>query len=1177
MIKLGNKDITLKLGSTNISAAYLGSIQVYGGGHSYDLCYGVTDDISTYTGTFKDVFDKSSETWYKRNNLNEYEEYGVYGSGRNITTYEGKLTIDGDYEYQYTNGAWVNVGEVTGTTATLPDVPFTLNINAKNYNSATKTFAKTQGQLADTDVTITTGTVTPHDEYVTVTGETKGVISGYDNYFNRDYNNPNFTIISKHRTADDTFVHLLANRNSNYNWMYRPASTQLKFHGSSQINGVSVTTQPVIGGVRVDSSRNLIFNNYTDNTTTTSASFSYGSTNSGGVALFAGYVSSGREYFNGDFYWIYVSQNTLTDAQVQQVINYNEGGGSSEYPIYYDEKADPLDNLTFNSLADAEAYAYANCVYDGMKATIDGEKYVFDSTNGWTLVPEYYKVEDITPGGASGWTITGSSTYNPNSSYYDDFSVVNATTSYVTKIAKVTIYGYDHFTYYLRSYGYSNYAFAYATNVDELSSDPTTNFGYNSSSAITNTYGFTKAAGSAVNLSNYRRVTYNNLDKNVEHTFYVIFYGRARNTSQNGNATILIPKEQSNENWEQVEFSASTNIASTQKGLYIDGNTSTSGGTNQFYYRWIIGLPSGTHTGYTNYSNYNYCPSVSSATFTSVAGNSRQVNFVYDAIQTKSLQFNLVDSSGNTLTPSNDVYYYIQEENSCGAAQRINVRMPNSAVPLPVGGRFNLQNKGNFYDIYGYTPTQDVWNYHYTDNYTTNFDIVYTKLSEEAVTLSYVTYDPNDSETPSFMTEVTYPYNGGTTSATTLTSFNVPYTYPYTIEQTSNLFSADTYTYTAGQASRTITFTLYPNNREFQTVTDLEAYQYAWEGMKAYIGSTDYQYENGQWVEITFTELQYCIVPKVQTPQAFTIKNKIQQDYIYTFEFTPNNGFYDNFYGMITTTDANKQFSDYGIYKLDNGWGAETRRNRICFYNFHFDARSDFRDAFRFYVGAKATVTLKLHNSNNVSEGTDLTLINEGYSTVNLTSTKTFSTGYVPQSGEYDMLLFSDTGYTNNSVYSAPIWFHRFTVTDTLGNTVYDYVPKKRDIDNVVGLFDNVNNEFYVPTGFTFTAGPAVSTLQWVTFNSGDDISGLNIYGIKGNAQTMVSGLGVYILLTNNSAIRAEQVRNNVNIEISGCYSEDVALTDDVEYIFSNIGCSDYFTSDAGQTAGTTFQLYIYQ
>lgn len=859
MIKIGNRDITLKLGSTNVSAAYLGSVQVYGGSPSYDLCYEVTDDISTYTGTFKDVFDKSSDTWYKRNNLNEYEEYGIYGSGRSITTYDGKLTIDDGYEYMYTGGSWVNVGEVTGSTATLPDVPFTVNINAKQYDSTTKTFAKTQGQLANTDITITQGTVTPHDDYVTVTGSTRGVISGYQQYFNRTDLAPNLTIISKQKTIGNN-GHMFANRTSSYNWMYRVYYNKLSLHGSSEQGSISVTTQPVIESVRIDSNRLATYNNYTNNTSSTQSSFSYGATNSGGVALFAGYTNSGGEWFNGDFYWVYMSQNTLTDAQVQQVINYNEGGGSSEYPIYYDEKADPLDNLTFNSIAEAETYAYANCVYDGMRATIAGEKYVFDSENGWTIVPEYYKFEDVTPQGASGWTITGSSTYNPNLSYYDDFSVENATSSFVTKIAKVTIFGYDHFTYYLRSYGYSVYGIAYATNVDELATDPTTNFGYNSSSAITNTLDFPKTAGSAVNLSNYRRVTYNNLDKTVEHTFYVVFYGR--NYSYTPNATILIPKDQTNENWEQVTFSASTNIAGSTKYLLIDGNDSSSGGTNQFYYRWMVGLPSGTHTGYTNYRYYNYCPSVSSATFTSVAGNSRQVNFVYDNIQTKSLQFNLVDSSGNTLTSPNDVYYAMRVENTCGVSTDFSQTIYPRSMYVPVGGRFQFMTYNtNNHVIYGYELAPNVaWNWYYTDNYQSTFDIVYNKLSEEAVTLSYVTYDPNDTETPSFKTNITYPYNGGTTSATTLTSFNVPYSYTYIPKAGNELFSADSQTYTAGQASRTITLTLYPNNREFSTVADMETYQYAWEGMRAYVGSDRYEYENGEWTQIIWVKASETIL-----------------------------------------------------------------------------------------------------------------------------------------------------------------------------------------------------------------------------------------------------------------------------------------------------------------------------
>lgn len=58
-------------------------------------CFAVVADISQYSDTeFEDVFNKADGKWYKLNNLNQYEEYGLYGSGRTITTYEGKLTID---------------------------------------------------------------------------------------------------------------------------------------------------------------------------------------------------------------------------------------------------------------------------------------------------------------------------------------------------------------------------------------------------------------------------------------------------------------------------------------------------------------------------------------------------------------------------------------------------------------------------------------------------------------------------------------------------------------------------------------------------------------------------------------------------------------------------------------------------------------------------------------------------------------------------------------------------------------------------------------------------------------------------------------------------------------------------------------------------------------------------
>lgn len=836
----------------------------------YKVCYAVVEDITQYTDReFEDVYDKATEKWFKLNNLSQYEEYGVYASGRTITYYEGKLTIDDGYEYEWNGSSWVNVGEVSGSTATLPDIPFVLNYNAKDYDATTHSIPMTSGQLNNTDAVAynNPNNIVDHsaDGYITISNSSMRIRKqGQDiSLFNRQSNSTSsdLTIVCKAKSTNGE--NIITNRDSNYNWMYRLKTNGiLAFHGNSETGSIAWnTSNPDIMSVRTyyDSGTKIKYNNWTQNTSTSPVSFSYGSTNtdsSSAGALFVGYSWTNTiEQWEGDFYWVYMAQANLTDAQIQEVIDYNErGGGQSEYPIYYDEIEDPLDNLTFSTLAEAQAYAEANCVYDGMHATIDSDRYYFDSNdeNGWVKILEYYKFEDVTPGGASGWTISGSSTYNPDSSYYDDFDLETTSTSNVTKIAKITIYGYDHFTYYLRSYNYwsTSYSIVMASNIDELSADPTS-MSYNSNSAITNTYNFSKTAGSAVNLSNYRRVTYNNLDKTVEHTFYVVFNGRTYN-SYVSNATILIPKEQTNENWEQVTFSASSNVASTNKNLYIDGSTTSNGGTQNFYYRWMIGLPSGSHTSYTNYGNYDYCPNVTSSTFTSVAGEQRQVNFTYDYVSNKSLSFRLTDGS-NVLTPSDTVYYNMTYYNSCGvSSSSSNVTFPRPQN-VKVGGRFRFANSSNRHYIYGYSPNISLNTDYYADNYQSTFDITYTKLSDEAVTITYTTYDPSDVETPAFKTEITWPYSGGTTSSTTLTSFDVPYTYPYKVSQTSDKFSADSQSYTANQAARTINFVLYPDKREFATISNMEAYQYAWEGMKAYVGDTNYEYKNGEWVEYTGT------------------------------------------------------------------------------------------------------------------------------------------------------------------------------------------------------------------------------------------------------------------------------------------------------------------------------------
>ena len=1039
----------------------------------YKVCYAVVDDITQYSETeFEDVYDKATEKWYKLNNLDEYEQYGVYGSGRNITYYDGKLTIDDGYEYQYTGGSWVNVGEVTGSTATLPDVPFTLNYNAKNYDAATHSIPMTSGQLNYTDAVAynNPNNIVDHsaDGYITVSNSSMRIRKqGQDiSLFNRSSNSTSsdLTIVCKAKSTSGE--NIITNRDGNYNWMYRlKTSGQLRFHGTSETGSIAWnTSNPDIMSVRTyySSGTKLVYNNWTQNTSTSPTSFTYGSTNgdsSSAGALFVGYGwNSTNEQWSGDFYWVYMAQANLTDAQIQEVINYNEGGGQSEYPVYYSEKSDPLDNLTFNTLAEAQAYAEANCVYDGMHATIGNDRYYFDSSdeNGWVKILEYYKVEDVTPSGESGWTISGSSTYNPDSSYYDDFDLETTSTSYVTKIAKVTIYGYDHFTYYLRSYHQytASYGYVYATNVDEISTPPST-MPFGSSSAITNTYNWGKSPKSAVNLSNYRRVTYNNLDKTVEHTFYVYFYGRSYSIYA-GNATILIPKEQTNENWEQVTFSASSNVASSQKSLYIDGNNSTSGGTSYWYYRWMIGLPSGSHSSYTNYSSYDYCPNVTSSTFTSVAGEQRQVNFTYDNTTSVSLLFRLVDNNGNLLTPTDDVYYQVNRWNSCGY-QSNSVYVFNTStysIWLKAGGSFSLNNAtsySNRYYIYGYTPPTLGTRY-YVDNYPSTFDITYTKLSDEAVMITYTTYDPSDTEVPTFKTDITYPYNGGTTSSTTLTSYDVPYTYPYTVNQTSDMFSAASQTYTAGQSSRTISFTLYPNNREFASVSDMEAYAYAWEGMKASVNGTNYQYKNGQWVEQAYTQYEY-----IRT------ENNTARYYNFNTNFYPT---------TANTFEVKVEFVDRSV-----DWGAIILWRPGSSSNFEFDTVTSGYQAIIRTGGNNGISYRPTIGANNPTVYTLPLSAQSGTYSINGGSSQTiqynYSTMTLPASRP--MGIFGDA--VGKDLWGAVCKLYYIKVFDGNGNIVKHYIPS--DSNGTPCFYEIVNGDYILNTYTgsdkgTCTLGPEI-------------------------------------------------------------------------------------------------------
>ena len=127
---------------------------------------------------------------------------------------------------------------------------------------------------------------------------------------------------------------------------------------------------------------------------------------------------------------------------------------------------------------------------------------------------------------------------------------------------------------------------------------------------------------------------------------------------------------------------------------------------------------------------------------------------------------------------------------------------------------------------------------------------------------------------------------------------------------------------------------------------------------------------------------------------------------------------------------------------------------------------------------------------------------------------------------------------------------------------------------------DSDDCTIYLGDTLLYSGGtPPTPTLQWVTFSNGDTIpSDLKIYGIRG----IVDDLGSVFYMVDDD-IYLELERNKYNVHIGGystvCYSEyGIVFDTSVEYTFSNIGCSDYYTVSSKTIANMSndIQLLIY-
>lgn len=202
------------------------------------------------------------------------------------------------------------------------------NYNAREYNSSTKTFPKTPGQLFNEDLVLNSNP-SSFDEESVLFGTTNAYMGkGYgttdQNPFNRNSANSTFTFVYKTSGFTSGDHNLFANRDiSSYNYMVRGNMFHTSSSGFLQL---TPSSSPQIVFIRIHSNgqseRKVVDSNGNVLQSVSAQTITWGN-QPAGFGFFAGYAN-GNEYFRDRFYWMYCSLETLTDEEILKVIKYNE-------------------------------------------------------------------------------------------------------------------------------------------------------------------------------------------------------------------------------------------------------------------------------------------------------------------------------------------------------------------------------------------------------------------------------------------------------------------------------------------------------------------------------------------------------------------------------------------------------------------------------------------------------------------------------------------------------------------------------------------------------------------------------------------------------------------------------------------------------------------------------------
>ena len=372
-------------------------------------CFAVVDDISQYSDTeFEDVFNKADGKWYKLNNLNNYEEYGVYGTGRTITYYDGKLTIDDGYEYLYSGNTWNNMGAVSGSSR-LPqgytEVEYIENKNMAYINTGFKPNQDTRMHMNMQMVTATSGgryisaggcwncTPTIAFDYESNTLNVKyGMVRGWTTYnsVTMDYDPHEYDFNKNEFYVDGTLVG--STSYTAFQCSYNLAIFAFLNSGNQGSSGEQLQ------------GRMYWFKLYDDGTLIRDFVPCKNSSN----------VYGAYDLVNDVFYPSANASYAFTGG--------SEVSGGTTYPVYYDEIQDPPDNVSFSSMTEAEEY---ECPWWGMTGIIANTDYLFCTTNTWLTK---YNYEEVT----GDYICDGGDKYKKMQEYDRNVDgTISATTTYV--------------------------------------------------------------------------------------------------------------------------------------------------------------------------------------------------------------------------------------------------------------------------------------------------------------------------------------------------------------------------------------------------------------------------------------------------------------------------------------------------------------------------------------------------------------------------------------------------------------------------------------------------------------------------------------------------------------------------------------------------------------------------